>query len=104
MSFEQRSELVRRKLVKPLKTYFEFKNHVVKGEFPEYGIAKDGQTKINVSQMTRLLLQVAQLEGAKVSYIVGERNKVFAPVKEPEDKDIAAAKHTRSVKEFTSYR
>lgn len=103
MDFEERTSLVRDKLLKKVKTFFEFKNHEVEGEFPEFGIVKNGKTKIPVSQLTRILLQVGQLDGIKVGYLFAPRKQVFAPVKEPEDKQIAAEQHAASLKEFTLY-
>lgn len=100
MSFEERSHLVREKLIKQLKTHFEFKNHEVEGEYPEYGSVKDGRTKIAVSQATRILLQAAQLKGARAGYLFAPRNTVFAPVKEPEDKKTASEKHAESLKGY----
>jgi hypothetical protein len=49
MSFDQRSKLVREKLVKVIKANFEFKNHEVEGSFPERGVVvtKDGKTTTN---------------------------------------------------------
>jgi hypothetical protein len=90
MSFEERSELVRNRLVKQIKANFEFKNHEVDGEFQDLGPVKDGKTKIPVVQLTRIMLQVVQIKGAKIGYIFAPRKDIFAPVKEPEDRGIAA--------------
>lgn len=103
MDFEERSEIVREKLIKKIKIYFEFKNHVVQGEYPEIGCLYEGKTKINVSQITRILLQAVQLKGAKVGYLFAPRDLIFAPVKEPEDRAAAANKHGNSLKQYTLY-
>lgn len=103
MTFDERLKLVQKKLLEQLKVYFEFKNHVVEGEFPNIGIVKEGKTKITVSQITRILLQVVQLKGVKVSYLLAPRDAIFAPVKEPEDKTAAAIKHAESLKQYTLY-
>lgn len=104
MSFEERSNLVREQLVKQIKPNFEFKNHEVDGEYPELGVVKDGKTKIPVVQLTRIMLQVAHIKGAKVGYYFGPRASIFAPVKEPEDKKTAAANNAESLKLITDYR
>lgn len=103
MDFDERSHLVRKKLIDQLKLYFEFKNHVAEGEFPNIGIVKEGKTIINVSQITRILLQVVQIRDIKISYILAPRDAVFAPVKEPEDKSAAIFKHAESLKQYTLY-
>lgn len=103
MSFEERSTLVRENLIKQIKPNFEFKNHEVEGEYPELGIVKNGKTKILVVQVTRIMLQAAHIQGAKVGYLFAPRASVFAPVKEPEDKQIAAQKNRASLQRFTLY-
>lgn len=103
MSFEERSILVRKKLIKQIKTHFEFKNHEVEGEYPEQGMVKHGKTKIVVSQVTRILLQAAQLKDAKVGYLFAPRAEVFAPVKEPEDLKTASERHAEALKSFILY-
>lgn len=103
MNFDERSGLVREKLVKQIKANFEFKNHEVEGEYPLLGFVKNGKTKIPVIQLTRIMLQAAHIQGAKVGYIFAPRASVFAPVKEPEDKQSAAANHHNTLKNFTLY-
>jgi hypothetical protein len=103
MNFEERSLLVRQRLIRQIKANFEFKNHEVDGEYPDLGVVKNGKTKIPVVQMTRILLQAAHLKGAKVGYIFAPRSSVFAPVKEPEDKASAAASNRELLKPFTLY-
>jgi hypothetical protein len=103
MNFEERTALVREKLMSQIKANFEFKNHEVDGEYPELGIVKNGKTKIAVVQVTRIMLQAAHIQGAKVGYIFAPRASVFAPVKEPEDKQIAAQKNRASLQRFTLY-
>lgn len=103
MNFEERSALVRTKLMKKIPPYFEFKMHEVEGEYPELGIVKKGKTKISVSQLTRILLEAAQLKNAKVGYLFAPRAQVFAPVKEPEDKPIAAKQNDQALKQYTLY-
>lgn len=101
MNFDERSVLVREKLIKQVKANFEFKHHEIKGEYPDLGVVKNGHTKILVIQLTRIMLQTAHLKGAKVSYIFAPRSSVFAPVKELEDKQSAAKNHRESLKQFT---
>lgn len=103
MNFEERSVLVRQKLIKQIKANFEFKNHEVDGEYPTFGVVKNGKTKIPVVQLTRILLQAAHLKGAKVGYIFAPRSLVFAPVKEPEDKASAAESNRELLRPFTLY-
>ncbi len=103
MNFNERSVLVREKLIKQIKANFEFKNHEVTGEYPHLGIVKDGKTKILVIQLTRLLLQTAHLKGVKVSYIFVPRASFFAPIKDPEDKKSAAENNLETLKLFTFY-
>ncbi|MDP8212664.1 MAG: UTP--glucose-1-phosphate uridylyltransferase [Candidatus Zapsychrus exili] len=103
MNFEERSELVREKLVKQIKANFEFKKHVVDGEYSDIGIVKDGKTEIPVVQLTRIMLQVAHIDGAKVAYYNAPRKDIFAPVKEPEDTIIAAENNRQSLAKVTSY-
>lgn len=103
MNFDQRSVLVRENLIKQIKPNFEFKNHEVDGEYPDFGIVKNGKTKILVSQVTRIMLQAAHLNGAKIGYIFAPRNSVWTPVREPEDKNVAAKKSQESLKQFTLY-
>lgn len=103
MNFEERAILVREKLIKQIKANFEFKNHEVDGEYPEFGIVKNGKTKIPVIQLTRIMLQAAHIQGAKVGYLFAPRASVFAPVKEPEDKQIAAQRNRASLQRFTLY-
>lgn len=103
MSFDERAALVREKLISQIKANFEFKNHEVDGEYPELGIVKNGKTKIPVVQVTRIMLQAAHIQGAKVGYLFAPRASVFAPVKEPEDKQIAAQKNRASLQRFTLY-
>ncbi len=103
MSFEERSMLVREKLIKQIKPNFEFKNHEVEGEYPDIGIVKEGKTKILVVQVTRIMLQAAHLKGAKVGYLFAPRATVFAPVKEPEDKQLAAENNREILNNFTVY-
>ncbi|MFI5343576.1 MAG: UTP--glucose-1-phosphate uridylyltransferase [Chlamydiales bacterium] len=100
MNFEERSALVREKLIKQVKANFEFKNHEVEGAYPDLGLVKEGKTKILVVQLTRIMLQAAHLKSAKVSYVLAPRGSVFAPVKEPEDKRIAAENHRESLQSF----
>jgi hypothetical protein len=90
-------------LVQQVKPNFEFKNHEVEGEYPDLGVVKEGKTKILVVQITRIMLQVAHLKGAKVSYIFAPRSSVFAPVKEPEDKKMTAENNRKSIKQLTLY-
>ena len=103
MNFEGRSLLVREKLIKQIKPNFEFKNHEVEGEYPDLGIVKEGKTKILVVQVTRIMLQAAHLKGAKVGYLFAPRASVFAPVKEPEDKKLAAEINREVLNNFTVY-
>lgn len=103
MNFEERATLVREKLNKKIKANFEFKHHEVEGEYPEFGIVKNGKTKILVTQVTRLMLQISHIQGAKVGYLFAPRNSIFAPVKEPEDKQIAAQKNRVLLQQFTLY-
>jgi hypothetical protein len=102
MSFEERSELVRNQLVKQTKANFEFKNHEVDGKFPELGVVdvEANKTKIPVVQLTRIMLQVGELKGAKVGYIVAPRKEVFAPVKEPQDREIMARNNEEALKPY----
>lgn len=104
MDFDQRSELVRDRLVSQIKPNFEFKNHEVDGEFPELGVVKGGKTKIPVSQVTRIILQSVALKNAQIGYYNAPRASVFAPVKEPEDKQVAAANNRTALKEYTKPR
>lgn len=112
MSFEERSQLVRDKLVKTIKPNFEFKKHVVPGSHPELGDVKKSEidgvlqdvTEIPVSQVTRIMLQVAHIKDAKVGYYNMERSSIFAPVKEPEDLLIAATNNAESLKNVTIYK
>ncbi len=101
MTFEERSILVREKLIKQIKTYFEFKNHEVEGEYPDLGVVKGGKTKIPVSQATRIMLQAAHLKGTKTGYLFAPRSCVLAPVKEPEDKKPTAEKYGEVIKRYT---
>ena len=103
MSFEERSELVRDKLIKQIKPNFEFKYHEVQGEYPDLGTIREGKTKILVVQVTRIMLQAAHLKGAKVGYLFAPRASVFAPVKDPEDKKLAAENNREDLKKFTIY-
>lgn len=103
MTFEELSLLVREKLCSQIKHYFEFKYHLVEGEFPDLGAVNKGTTKITVSQITRILLQAVQLKGAKISYLFAPRETIFAPVKEPEDKELAATLHKDALKNYTLY-
>ena len=103
MNFEERSVLVRDKLIKQIKPNFEFKYHEVEGEYPTLGNVKEGKTKILVVQATRIMLQAAHLKGAKVGYLFAPRGSVFAPVKEPEDKKLAAENNRDVLKKFTIY-
>lgn len=103
MNFEERSALVREKLIKQVKANFEFKNHEVEGEYPDLGIVKEGKTKIPVVQLTRIMLQAAHLKNAKVGYVFAPRCSVFAPVKEPEDKKIAAENNRKSLQPFVQF-
>ena len=110
MDFDQRSKLVREQMVKRIKANFEFKKHTVIGEYPEYGkVVQDKETgemktEIPVSQLTRIMLQSAHLPGADVTYYFFPRADVFAPVKQPEDKRIAAQNNRESLKEVTIYK
>lgn len=101
MNFEQRSELVRERLVKQIKANFEFKKHTVDGEYPQYGAVKDGQTEITVSQVTRIMLQTAHIQGANVEYYSLSRAEIFAPVKQPEDLAVAAENNREALKAVT---
>lgn len=103
MNFENRSNLVREKLMSQIKANFEFKNHEVDGEYPECGVVKNGKTKIPVVQVTRIMLQAAHIQNAKIGYLFAPRASVFAPVKEPEDKQIAAQRNRASLQRFTLY-
>lgn len=103
MNFDQRSALVQEKLLKPIKTNFEFKNHEVEGEYPHLGIVKNAKTKIPVVQATRIMLQIARLDGAKIGYIFAPRTTVWTPVREPEDLKVAAKHARESLQEFTLY-
>lgn len=103
MTFDERSLLVQEKLIRQIKTYFEFKNHEVEGKYPHLGIVKEGRTKIPVSQATRIMLQAAHLKGAKTGYLFAPRSSVLAPVKEPEDKQTTAKNYREVIQRFTLY-
>lgn len=103
MNFAERSILVREKLIKQIKANFEFKRHEVEGEYPNLGIVKNGKTKIPVVQVTRIMLQTAHLTGAKVGYIFAPRSSVWIPVREPEDKKVAAKNSRETLLKFTLY-
>lgn len=100
MDFDKRSLLVREKLMSQIKPNFELKNHEVEGEYSHLGIVKNGKTKIPVMQVTRIMLQVAHLKGAKVAYIFAPRMLVWAPVREVEDRVIAAKNSRQSLRKF----
>jgi len=103
MNWDERSSLVREKLVKVVKPNFELKYHEVDGEYPDLGIVRNGKTRIPVAQLTRIMLQSAHLPGAKVGYIFAPRAEVFAPVKEPEDLKVAAENNAQTLKAYTNY-
>ena len=100
MNFQERAKIVREKLVKQIKLNFEFKNHEVEGEYPNFGVVKNKKTKILVVQMTRIILHAAHLKDAKVGYIFAPRTSIYAPIKEPEDREITAKKNQDSLKPF----
>lgn len=113
MSFDERAVLVRDNLVKKIKANFEFKNHEVEGEFPELGVVEKKMindpelgdvektmTNIPVVQLTRIMLQVVQISGAKIGYFFAPRQDVFAPVKGPEDMPVAARNNEESLKPY----
>ena len=107
MSFDERSSLVREKIVKQVRANFELKEHAVEGDFNEYGKVEENkltgrkETKINVSQITRIMLQVAQLSDVKVQYYFMPRFGDFAPVKTPDDAIGAARNSADDLKKYT---
>lgn len=103
LNHQERSLLVHEKLIKYVKTNFEFKYHEEEGMYPQLGVAKNGKTKILLVQATRIMLQIAHIKGIRADYIYAPRKSVWTPVKESGDIKASVDNSRESILQHTLY-